>query len=63
MTMMPPDGFSGDDYWPEEMDAQDFYAPSPRGFEAKIAERLAYWDKLRAERRETVEALHPLRLH
>ncbi|RVT91095.1 replication-associated recombination protein A [Sphingomonas crocodyli] len=45
------DAFSGDDYWPEEMGAQTFYEPSPRGFEAKIAERLAYWDRLRAERR------------
>jgi putative ATPase len=41
------DGFSGDNYWPENMSAQDFYAPSPRGFEAKIQERLAYWDGLR----------------
>jgi putative ATPase len=48
-----PDGFSGEDYWPEEMEAQDFYLPSPRGFEAKIGERLAYWDKLRAERRNS----------
>ncbi len=42
--------FSGEDYWPEDMPAQAFYAPSARGFEAKIAERLAYWDKLRGER-------------
>jgi putative ATPase len=46
-----PDAFSGDDYWPEEMTPQTFYAPSPRGFEAKIAERLAYWAVLREERR------------
>ncbi len=46
-----PDAFSGDDYWPEEMSAQRFYSPSPRGFEAKIAERLAHWDRLRAQRR------------
>ena len=46
------DGFSGDDYWPDEMGAQTYYAPSPRGFEAKIAERLAHWDRLRTERRE-----------
>ncbi|WP_157217155.1 replication-associated recombination protein A [Flavisphingomonas formosensis] len=46
------DGFSGDDYWPEEMTAQHFYAPSPRGFEAKIAERLAYWDRLREDRQK-----------
>jgi len=48
-----PDAFSGDDYWPEEMEAQQFYTPSPRGFETKIAERLAYWDRLRKERRES----------
>jgi putative ATPase len=45
------DGFSGDNYWPDEMSPQAFYTPAPRGFEAKIAERLAYWDKLREERR------------
>ncbi len=42
-----PDAFSGDDYWPEDMDAQTFYAPTDRGFEAKIAERLAYWGSLK----------------
>ncbi len=45
--------FSGDNYWPEEMSPQGFYAPSPRGFEAKIRERLAYWDKLRAEKQRS----------
>ncbi|AGH51346.1 recombination factor protein RarA [Sphingomonas sp. MM-1] len=44
------DAFSGADYWPEEMGPQTYYAPSPRGFEAKIAERLAYWERLRRER-------------
>ncbi len=44
------EGFSGDNYWPEEMAPQTFYAPVDRGFERKIAERLDYWDKLRAER-------------
>jgi putative ATPase len=44
------DAFSGDDYWPEEMEPQTFDVPTPRGFEAKIAERLAYWQKLREER-------------
>ena len=43
------DGFSGADYWPEEMAPQDFYSPSPRGFEAKISERLAYWEERRRE--------------
>jgi putative ATPase len=44
------EGFSGADYWPEGMDAQHFYSPVNRGFEAKIAERIAYWDALRKER-------------
>jgi len=44
------EAFSGDNYWPEEMQPQTFYAPSPRGFEARVAERLAHWDKLRRER-------------
>ncbi|WP_395622536.1 replication-associated recombination protein A [Sphingomonas daechungensis] len=43
-------GFSGQDYWPEEMDAQTFYEPSERGFEARIAERIAYWNELREKR-------------
>jgi len=46
------EGFSGDNYWPEEMTPQTFYAPVDRGFERKIAERLAYWDDLRAQRKE-----------
>jgi putative ATPase len=45
------DGFSGANYWPGGMSAQNFYAPTPRGFEAKITERLAYWDGLRREKR------------
>ncbi|HTI31765.1 MAG TPA: replication-associated recombination protein A [Sphingomonas sp.] len=44
------DGFSGDNYWPDEMTPANYYSPVDRGFEAKIAERIAYWDKLRAER-------------
>jgi putative ATPase len=47
-----PDGFSGDNYWPAEMSRQEFYVPAPRGFEAKIAERIAYWNGLRGERSE-----------
>ncbi|WP_336970888.1 replication-associated recombination protein A [Sphingobium aromaticiconvertens] len=43
------DGFSGANYWPEEMAPQAFYAPTDRGFEARLAERLAYWDKLRTD--------------
>ena len=44
------EGFSGDNYWPEEMQPQTFYEPVERGFERKVRERIAYWDKLRSER-------------
>jgi putative ATPase len=47
-----PDAFSGQDYWPEKLGRQHFYAPAPRGFEREIAKRLEYWEKLRRERRE-----------
>jgi putative ATPase len=45
-----PDGFSGQDYFPEEMGRQTFYNPPERGFEREIRKRLDYWDKLRKER-------------
>ena len=44
------EGFSGDNYWPEEMEPQTYYTPKERGFERKIAERIAYWNRLRGER-------------
>lgn len=44
------DGFSGANYWPEDMDPQTFYTPVERGFERKVKERIAYWNKLREER-------------
>jgi putative ATPase len=42
-----PDGFSGDNYWPDGMAPVDFYRPVDRGFEKRIAERLAWWDARR----------------
>jgi len=45
------DGFSGSNYWPDEMTPAILYQPVDRGFEAKIAERMAFWDNLREERR------------
>jgi putative ATPase len=44
------EGFSGDNYWPEEMEPQTFYEPVERGFERQVKERIAYWNKLRRER-------------
>ena len=45
-----PDGFSGQDYFPEEMGRRDYYQPVERGFEREMHKRLAYWNRLRAER-------------
>lgn len=39
--------FSGQDYFPEEMEREVFYNPPERGFEREIRKRLDYWDKLR----------------
>ena len=43
------EGFSGQEYWPEGMDAQSFYEPTDRGFEARVKERLDYWSERRKE--------------
>jgi len=44
-------GFSGQDYFPDAMkDRPAFYAPTDRGREAAIGERLAKWRELRAKR-------------
>ena len=48
------EAFSGADYWPEEMEPQLFYKPSERGFEARVRERLDYWQ----ERRKALQSEH-----
>ncbi len=45
------EGFSGGDYWPEEMEPQTYYEPVERGFEREIAKRLEWWEKRRRELR------------
>ncbi len=42
-----PEGFSGANYWPQEIGPQTFYTPTDRGFEKRIAERMAWWDERR----------------
>ena len=42
------DGFSGAHYWPDGMPPQEFYRPVDRGFEKRVAERMAYWESRRA---------------
>ncbi|HEX3676431.1 MAG TPA: replication-associated recombination protein A [Sphingomicrobium sp.] len=43
------EGFSGQNYWPEEMEQQAFYEPTDRGFEARVKERLDYWEERRKQ--------------
>lgn len=47
-----PDGFSGDNYWPDTMAPATFYRPVDRGFEKRVAERIAWWDERRRAARE-----------
>lgn len=47
-----PDRFSGQNYFPDGMGRLCFYRPTDQGIEARIAERLARLDRLRAERNE-----------
>lgn len=44
------DGFSGQNYFPEEMERVKIYNPIERGFEREIRKRLSYWEKLRKEK-------------
>jgi len=44
------EGFSGQDYFPDEMERQTFYKPKGEGSEARIKERLDRWAALRRER-------------
>jgi putative ATPase len=41
------DGFSGQNYFPDDMPRRRFYRPKERGFERDIQKRLEYWGKLR----------------
>ena len=47
-----PEGFSGQDYFPDGIARRRLYHPGDRGFEKEIAARLAYWDRLRARREQ-----------
>ncbi|HWD49507.1 MAG TPA: replication-associated recombination protein A [Rhizomicrobium sp.] len=47
------EGFSGQNYFPDDMDRQNFYTPRDTGFEREIGKRLDYWAKLRAKRQES----------
>ncbi|MEQ1726554.1 MAG: replication-associated recombination protein A [Sphingopyxis sp.] len=42
-----PDGFAGQSFWPDGIARQTLYAPTTRGHEKRIAERLAWWTERR----------------
>ena len=43
------EGFSGQNYFPDEMARRSFYHPAERGFEREVRKRLDYWARLRTE--------------
>jgi len=51
-----PEGFSGQEYFPEKLGRQEFYQPVDRGFEREIKKRLEYFGRLRAKRAEDDQA-------
>ena len=44
------EGFSGQNYFPDEMPREEFYRPVERGFEREIKKRLDYWSELRRKK-------------
>jgi len=46
-------GFSGANYWPDGMAPQTYYAPVERGFEREVLKRIEWWNRKRAELRDT----------
>jgi ATPase related to the helicase subunit of the Holliday junction resolvase len=45
-----PDGFSGQNYFPDGMARPVYYTPIERGFERELKKRVTYFARLRAER-------------
>ena len=46
------DGFSGQNYFPDDMARTNYYSPKDIGFEREIKKRLEYWAKLRTEKKD-----------
>jgi putative ATPase len=44
-----PHGFSGQNYFPDELERTEFYHPVQRGFEREMHKRIAYFKKLRKQ--------------
>jgi putative ATPase len=50
-----PEGFSGQDYFPDSMARQEFYHPRDHGFERDLRKRLDYWNVLREQAKKEQE--------
>jgi putative ATPase len=50
-----PDRFSGQNYFPDEMARQRFYAPTEEGLEKRLKEKLEWLERLRRERQNEGE--------
>ena len=46
-----PEGFSGQNYFPDGMPRMKLYQPTDRGFESEIRRRLDWWESLRRKKR------------
>ncbi|MEI8295675.1 MAG: replication-associated recombination protein A [Alphaproteobacteria bacterium] len=46
-----PEGFSGQEYFPDGMTPQNYYHPVDRGFEREIRKRIDYWQKLKEQKK------------
>ena len=51
------EGFSGQSYFPDKLEREEFYHPSDRGYEIEISKRLRQWEGLR----KTIKENTPLR--
>lgn len=47
-----PEAFSGQNYFPDDMEKETFYHPVERGFEREMLKRIRYFNKLRQERND-----------
>lgn len=44
-----PKGFSGQNYFPDGLEREEFYVPTDKGYESEIKKRLEYFKKLRQQ--------------
>jgi putative ATPase len=49
------DGFSGQNYFPEELARQEFYSPTDRGYEQQVAKRMTQWEAIREKLKHSEE--------